>query len=403
MRATVGIVVTDDKLVTGAVAEPYTATAYDSGTAYAFGDIRSVAADFAIYEYLQPYDSGVTGKTPKSSPYYWRKIGPTETAYDPGKTDYAAGETCSANHRVYESRVTQEAANPLPVLPETETEFWMDIGPTMRYAMFDLSRNTQTVGPSPLTAVVQPGVRFNTAGLTGMKGNTLLIKVTSASVGGIIYPLAYSPSRVYAKNECMTVGLTTCYKCKVEGTTGISAPNATYWEEVDGAIFDLNTRQVFDAYSYYFTPFATRPTKVALNIPPVSDAVITVTLTADSGNCKIGGLTIGTNMYMGTFLKPARNKMRSFSKVERDLYGNATLVKRRNIPTLEGQILIPSDRVDFVMDARSLLDAEPALFTGVDTDGDYTNFATILGICQRFDIETTEGADALGDFLAEEI
>jgi hypothetical protein len=399
MRATPPINVTSAKLTSSTVAEPFVATAYSAGTTYAFGAIASVAADYAIYESLM---SGNLGNTPATSPLFWRKIGATETAFDPGKTNYALGETCSANHRVYESLASQVAANPLPVLPETKTAFWLDVGPTLRYAMFDLSRNTQSVCASPFTVVVAPGQRINTIGLTGMVGNTLVIKATSVAAGGTIYPLAHNAARTYNKGDCVTVGLATCYQSKIDGNS-YAPPNAAYWDVVVGAVFDLNTRDVFDAYTYCFAPFATKPTKAVFDVPPVSDVVITATLTAASGNCKIGGMTIGTNIYLGKLLKPAKNVGKSFSSVTRDLYGNATLVKRKMLPRLEGTLLLESRYINLAIAARSLLDAEPALYTGIDEDGDWTDAVTILGVHQQFDFESTEGLEARVSFSAEEI
>tara|TARA_R110000772_G_C13310282_1_gene440291 strand:+ start:26701 stop:27903 length:1203 start_codon:yes stop_codon:yes gene_type:complete len=400
MRATPPIDMDSTKLTTPAVAEPYVPAAYAGGTTYGFGDIVAVDADYATYESLKAAN---TGNTPLSEPNWWRKIGVLETVYDVGKLTYALGETCSANNRIYESLVLQSVSNPLPVLPEIATAFWLDVGPTMRYAMFDLSRNTQTVGTSPMTVVVTPAQRINTVGLVGMAANEASLKVTSVANGGIIYPLAYDATKVYNKYDAMTVGLTTIYECLLDGTVGQSAPNATYWKVVTGAIFDLNTREVYDAYTYSFEPFSTRPTKVVIDIPAVSDAVITVVLTSTSGNVKLGGLVIGSNYFLGKMLKPARNVGVSFSTVDRDLFGNANLVKRKMLPKLTGTLLLDSALIDAVTKVRSLLDAEPALYTGIDTDGDWTNTVTILGVHQQFDIETTEGQEARIAFSAEEI
>ncbi len=66
-------------------------------------------------------------------------------------------------------------------------------------------------------------------------------------------------------------------------------------------------------------------------------------------------------------------------------------------------MLLDSKFIDSVIKARSILDAEPALYTGIDEDGDWTDAATILGVHQQFDIETTDGDEARIPFSAEEI
>lgn len=401
MRATISVLTQPSMLTSATAVEPTAFTAYNAATTYGLGDLISVAADFANYESLAAAN---TGNTPLSSPLWWRKIGPTETAYNAGTT-YGLGDTVhsAATHHCYESLAAGNIGNPLPVLPETETTKWIDLGMTNKFAAFDLDRNTQTVYTSPMSFVITPAQRVNTIGVTGMDATELLIKVTSVAQGGTIYPLAYSATKTYAKNECMTVGLTTCYKCLLDGTVGIAAPNATYWTAVNGAIFSLYSRQVFNATDYYFLPFDTYPSKIVFDIPLVSDPVITITLTHASGNVKCGSIVAGMYVYLGQLLKPARNDGRGFSTVTRDDYGNATLVKRRMLPVMKGNSLLPAERINSAIAARSTLDAQPVLYTGVDEDGDWTDMFIVLGVYQQFDIESTEGPDAMIIFEAEEI
>lgn len=405
MRSTKPIEIdTAAKLTSSTAAEPHDPAAYSAVTAYTLGDIRKVVADYAIYEYLQAYDAAVVGQAPATSPRYWKQIGPTETAYDGAKINYALGETCSFDHRCYESLVLQTAVNPLPVPPETRTTSWIYVQPTNKWAMFDGDTNTQTVLASPLTVTVAPGQRINTAGLTRMGANTLILKATSVSVGGTIYPLAYDATHTYAKNECMTASLTTCYQSLADNNTGHAAPDATWWAVVTGAVFDLNVREgIIDATSYYYEPFSTRPAKTVFDIPLVTDGIITATLTATQGNVKCASLTVGINSYLGKLLKPASNAGKSFSTVTRDLYGKATLVKRPMIRKLTGTILVPAYMIDKVLKVREELDAVPALYNGLDEDGDWTEATTLFGVHQDFTVNTTEGLEATIAFTAEEI
>lgn len=405
MRATLPIAIdTTAKLISSTATEPHDPAAYSGATAYSLGDIRKVAADYAIYEYLQDYDAAVTGQTPNVSPRYWRKIGPTETAYDAVKTNYALSETCSFDHRCYESLALQTAVHPLPVPPEIKTEFWVYVQPTNKWAMFDGDINTQTVVASPLTVVIHPGQRINTIGLTRMVANSLLMKATSAGVGGTIYPLAYDASHVYAKNECMTAGLSQCYQSKADNNTGHAAPDATWWTAVAGSVYDLNVRSgIYNATTYYYQSFSTRPEKAVFDVPLVSDVAITLTFTATQGNVKCGSVTLGINEYLGKLLKPAKNEGKSFSTVTRDLYAKATLVKRPMIRKLTGTLLLPSYLIDKALAVREAFDATPALYCGIDEDNDWTGAVTIFGVHQDFTVNTTNGVDAEIAFMAEEI
>lgn len=420
MRATKPIPIdTTAKFTSSTATEPHDPAAYSAAVAYAFGDIRKVVADYAIYEYLQPYDAAVVGQTPSLSPRYWKKIGPTETAYDNTKTNYPLGATCSFDHRCYESLVLQTAVNPLPIYPETETAFWIYVQPTNKWAIFDGDTNTQTVHssfltddqatraatPSTIVVVVTPGQRINTIGLTRMVANTVTIKVTSASQLGTIYPLAYDATgHIYAKDECMTVGLTTCYQSKADNNLNHPAPDTDWWLPVDGAVFSLNGRiGIVNATTYFYTPFTTRPEKTVIDVPLVTDCVVTVTLTATQGNVKCAALTCGINNYIGQLQKPVKNEGKSFSTVTRDLYSKATLVKRPMIRKLTGTLLLPSYLIDRALQVREELDATPALYNGVDEDGDWTAATTLFGVHQDFTINTTPGLEAEISFMAEEI
>jgi len=297
----------------------------------------SDAASFAIFESLS---AGNLGNAPAVSPVWWRMLGPTETAYDVATT-YALGDTCSGNHRVYESLEAGNLGSPLPVLPETKTTKWVDAGPTNKFAMVDLNANTQTVTQSTLTVVITPGQRINTVGLTGLKANTLVISATSVLGGGAVY----------------------------------------------SKTIDLNTRAVVDGYDYAFEPFSTQAGAVVFDLPPFSDIVVTLVLTSTTGNVKVGSCVMGTYIYLGELLGGATNDGLNFSTVDRDIYGTATLVPRRTLPKTDQRLMVKAERVNKVRSAKVLLNATPALWTGLDNaSSPYFDMLAILGIYNKFTI-----------------
>lgn len=355
MRAIPPVSITPARLISSTASELHAPAAYSAGTTYGFGAIVSVAADFKIYESLA---AGNTGNTPKSSPLWWRAIGVTEAAYN-AATTYALGDTVSANQRCYESLAAGNTGNPLPVLPETQTDKWVDVGPTNRWAMFDLERNTQTVVASPLTVVFAPGQRVNSVGLCGMSANSLTISATSALGGGTVY----GPKTV-----------------------------------------DLNTRAVLDGYDYAFEPFGTQPSWVAFDLPPFSDIVITITLSSTAGNVKCGSVVVGTFIYLGDAQYGASNDGLNFSTITRDLYGNTTLVRRRTVPKTTQQLKVAVPRINKVLAARSALNAVPALWAGLD-GGESSHFELflVMGVYTVFEIDATDPAFATIRLTIEEI
>jgi len=388
MRVTPPVVITDAKLTSSSAAEPHAPPAYVAGTTYTFGDIALVAADFTIYESIA---NANIGHTPNASPLWWRILGPIETAYN-AATTYALGDTCSSatTHRCYESLAAGNIGNPLPVPPDTVTTKWLDVGPTNRWAMFDLARNTQTVHASPLAVVVAPGERINTVGITGVKGTTLVISATSVAGGGIVYPLPYIPGLTYAKGDCVTVGFATCYQSLQDGNAGHApASSPTFWSVVSGATFDLRTREVSDGYAYFFEPFSSKVSKVVFDVPPYSDIIVTLTLSDTSGNVKCGAAVFGTFVYLGDVQEHATNDGVNFSSITRDAWGNATLVPRRTVPKTNSVLLLDSARVNKALDARVALNAVAALWTGLDdSTSDWFEMTAILGIYKQFLVDS---------------
>src|SRR5688572_26434651 len=88
-------------------------------------------------------------------------------------TTYAQGDTASiitgGVHRVYES-LQAGNLNHLPPTPPIETnEYWIEVGPTNRWAMFDLFRNSQTERTSPIEVELTPGQRVNSIAILGLE------------------------------------------------------------------------------------------------------------------------------------------------------------------------------------------------------------------------------------------
>lgn len=356
MRVTPPVPITEANLISCSATAIHAPAAYSAGTTYATGDVVSVAADYAIYESLQ---LGNIGKTPNSEPLWWRQIGYTETLWS-AVTTYPQLATCSgSNGRVYESLQAGNLNHALPVLPATTNAWWQDVGPTNRWAVFDSASNTQTVWSSPYTVVFAPGMRVNTIGVTGLVANSITISATSVFGGGTVY-----------------------------------GPITT----------DLNIRNVSNGYDYAFEPFSTQPSLVFFDIPPYSDIVFTVTVNSTYGNIKVGSIIVGTYTYLGNAEYGAKGDALNFSVIERDDYGNATLVPRRSVPKVTATLNVESSRVNKVRAARTKLNAVPALWSGID-DGSsvWFDMLLVMGVYKVFGIVVDALGNAKIDLEVEEI
>lgn len=328
MRVVPPLEITDARLTSSSVAEPYAPAAYSGGTTYAEHAIVTVVAGARNYESLAGSN---IGHTPSTSPAWWREIGAVETAYNAGST-YAEGDTVSstATHRVYESLQAGNVGNPLPIAPETATDYWLDIGPTNRWRMFDLYRNTQVVGPSPLTVVLTPEARVDSIGLTDLDATSVTVSMVVSAV------------TVYTRT------------------------------------IDLSSRDVASWYEFFFAPFNTKTAVALFDLPPYyTGAVITVAVTNGGGNVRVGGLTLGLWKYLGLTERDVGFRRAQFSKITRDEFAVATLVPRPSIPTTEQRLLVNAASVRAVDNTLVDLDAVPALYSALD-DEDHILFEPLL-------------------------
>jgi hypothetical protein len=234
-------------------------------------------------------------------------------------------------HRVYESLVGTNSGNPPAVDDGTK---WLEIGPTNRWAALDLERNTRTWSASPYTNVLTPGQRVDALFLGNLVANAVTITITSSAV------------TVYS------------------------------------ATIDLNDRPVFNWYDYFFKRFATKPTVLKLDLPPYTNAIITITITRTSGLVGCGSIVIGSQEYLGTTQHGAESEARNFSKIERTEYGElAELVKRRSVPKSNQTIRFDKSRTRAIQELIEALNAMPAVWYGLDEDDSgYFEALLILGI-----------------------
>lgn len=262
------------------------------------------------------------------------------TAWSSGTT-YAAEayvRVVSANyHKVFQS-VQNSNQNHDPVTDDGT--WWVEIGPTNRWKMFDLLRSTGTAATSVITVVITPGQRVDSIGLVGLVGTDVAIGETVG--GGGVY--SYSAS--------------------------------------------LNTRPTSTWYEYFFGAFSFKTALVRVDLPPISTAVITVTVVNSGGGAvEIGGVVLGMSVYLGATQYDATSDALNFSTVTRDFAGNATMVQRRTVPKTNQRVVCTKDNVPKVIAVRTSLDAVPALWSGID-DADHAYFEPllILGFYRAFPV-----------------
>lgn len=276
---------------------------------------------------LEITDARLTSSTagePASGEIAWNAA----TPYNKGNRVYLA-----STHMRYERLVAGTTA----ASPDVDTVNWAPLGPTNRWAMFDLLRNTGTTAASPLVVTITPGQRIDTLALLGLVADSVSIEVKSGS---------------------------TVVLAATEG---------------------LSTRQVLDWYDYFTEEFTYRSSLARFDIPALSNVVVKVTASRASGDVTIGALVVGKSVYLGEAEYSAESDALNFSTISRDAFGNSTLIQRRSVPKANLTVWCDKARVRKLLDTREALNAVPALWSGLDdaTDG-YFDAVLILGPYKRW-------------------
>ena len=341
--------ITDSILTSSTVSEPHAPSNYNSGTTYAKGAFVTDAATLVVYESQQ---SSNTGNTPASSPLWWEAVGYKEVAWN-AATAYTAAVTDKVyyQHRIYQSILAGTGKNPY-----SEPLYWEDIGPTMKWAMFDTKRNTATVGTSSMVTVVTPGTRVNTLAVLGVEADTVQVQMTSSAV------------------------------------------------PVYDVTADLITRGAATWYDYFFQKFRQENSYLFQNLPPFTNGVITVTFTRASANPRCGALVVGSKVELGTTQKNPNDDILNFSTIERDIFGNSTLIQRRTAPKTTQTVFADPSLLAGIRAARVSLNAQPAVYAGLtNNDSDYFPSLLILGIYKGWSIALTRPTQAIQTIELEEV
>ena len=190
-----------------------------------------------------------------------------------------------------------------------EANFWFELYPTNRAAMFDGQINTQSSISSPAVIILRPGA-FNGFALFGIEADSYSIEVRDQPGGSIIYSEATTP---------------------LEG----SMPG--------------------DYYEYFFDRFKPLTQFIRSGLEPYGSAEIKLTLNKGTGPVKLGMFAIGDMKPVGIPQRDAVVNPGSFSYFKQDDFGNARVKKRPNatgmsipcVTEIENANTIKAD-IDFV-------------------------------------------------------
>jgi hypothetical protein len=114
---------------------------------------------------------------------------------------------------------------------------------------------------------------------------------------------------------------------------------------------------------------------------------------------------LGRSSYIGKVLVDPESDRISFSRIERDQFGNATLNKRTTTPKTSQALHMDAYLVPVVEDLRKDLDSVPCVWSGMDdrNENNYFESLLILGIFRSWPIRMSGLTHAQATLTLEEI
>lgn len=261
----------------------------------------------------------------------------------------------SAVHRKFECKLAHTGS---AVLPENDPINWFDVGSTNRHAMFDTGRNAQSIGPvgAPLVVSILPGQR----------GNALYLGRLAAAYATVI----------------MSVGGVEKYR----------------------KVLSLTRRNTKSWSDYYFKGFAQLQSVMLLDLPMYANATITVELDNGSQPARCAAMVFNRSVDCGDSEWGAASDWLIFGGFERNDFGDARLLDRRQLPTTSQTLEVPKSQVDAVLALREQAGKLPCVFSGMNdktTDGWFEMFL-IYAVVTRFKVTAMNAKKARIDIDLEE-
>lgn len=277
-------------------------------------------------------------------------------------TNYLLGERVIvlSTHKIYQS-LQQPNTNNNPINDiQNDTSnppvWWQEVSATNRWMPFDGQRNNQAVSSAPMNYVITPDTVTDGLALLNADAQDIDVVVTFQSV------------EVYNQN------------------------------------FPMVTRTVSDWYEFYFKPFQQKRNIYIDGLPPLIGAEISVTLNRDSGDVKLGILSVGNSLYIGEAVQGATSDIRSFSRSEPNEFGVTRLVRRQSKVLTKQRVVADKALTTFLYELRESVEGIPNVWSTVDeSESDYFNAYIINAIFDRFVINAENGIQTTLELELREI
>lgn len=307
--------------------------AWNAVVGYAEGARVSVASGSTLQIYKSLADGNVAND-PAVPNGWWAVDGVTYAEWDAGIT-YAAGDRVISEHRVLESLANANINHPL-----TDPAWWMDVGPSNRWAMFDSVVGTATAHPFAIEVEMPFSGRIDSLALLGLANALSARIVVSTSGDGIVYDRTFPL---------------------------------------------ISTDGIGDWYNYFFEDVSRKAALLVSDLPAFADPTVKVTIEGNgSSPVECGVLSIGLAKDLGvTLADGAQVGITDYSRKVADDFGNYSIVERAFSRRGSFRMRVPKSAVDGIQDTLAAYRATPAVYAASPEYG-----ATLIyGFFRDFNIE----------------
>jgi hypothetical protein len=250
-------------------------------------------------------------------------------------TTYALGDRVilTSTHKIYESLQAGNTGKN----PASEPLWWVEVSPTNRWKMFDLSTTTRTVVGAADYYEIKPGLAVNVLALYNISGIlTVRVRLTDPSFGV-----------VYDKSTDLT-----------------PLPSESSW------------------YAWFFEERTEQTLFVVEDLPSYPNATLRIDVTS-YGTAYIGALVFGSMRSIGLGVqRGVQLGIQDYSRKERNEWGDTVLVQRAYSSRVSFQTLIDNKELDNTFRLLTDMRATPCLWLGSDR----FNSLAVFGFYNNFDI-----------------
>ena len=317
-----------------------------------------------------------------------------------------------STHKVYESLGSGHVGN----TPRSSPTFWLDLGDTNRWKMFDRSVASRTTNADSIAITLQPTGRCDSVALINISADTVNYRMTDSGSGATVTMTIATPCVVtdtghtkidgdmvrFSTTGDLPTGLvvdTTYYVVnaatdtyELSATSGGASIDTSGTQSgthtVKTVVYDETYSLTYDGgidnwYSYFFEPIFRSRDNVEIDMPHYIDPIIDITLTGTGELVSCGACIIGTRLDFGPTQLGARSGIDNYSVKTRDNFGNYNILERAFSKRADFTSWINNGRIGAMQDTLSDYRATPIVYIGEES---LTNMI-IYGFYKDFSID----------------